>query len=115
MEAKLKNKYKIALVGGEQLALGFQIAGVKDSFIVESGADSEHAIRELLKRDDIGLIVITTTVTRSIKDRKILNAIDTSLMPMFIEVPEYKEEFKQDMLTKAHTQGYRHRHNKNER
>jgi V/A-type H+/Na+-transporting ATPase subunit F len=98
MEAKLNPKYKIATVSTEELSLGFRIAGVKDSIIVDNGTDAEEAIRNLLQRTDIGLIVVSTGVTKMIKDRKVMNAIDTSLMPMFIEVPEYKEEYKQDTL-----------------
>ncbi len=47
MEAKLANKYKIAIISSDELVLGFKIAGRRDAFIVEGGAEAEHVIRDV--------------------------------------------------------------------
>lgn len=100
MEGKLsKGKgYRIAMVGGEELALGFKLAGVHESIIAETAAEAEDKIRQLLQKDDIGIIVISSRLANGIKDRKLLNAIDTSLLPIFIEVPEYGDSHSPDTL-----------------
>ena len=77
----------MALVGGEELSLGFKIAGVHDSFTVETASEGENIIRSLLERNEVGIIIISSKILRNIKDRKILNVIDSSIMPIFIEVP----------------------------
>lgn len=78
--------------------MGFKLAGVTESYTVESGADAEQALKALLQRDDIGLIVIASNLARGIRDRKIANAIDSSLLPMFIVVPNYNEKSQPDTL-----------------
>ncbi len=98
MEGKLNKKYKMALVGGEELSLGFKIAGVHDSFTVETASEGETVIRSLLERNEVGIIVLSSKILRNIKDRKILNAIDSSIMPIFIEVPDYGSEYTPDTL-----------------
>ena len=89
MESRVGNEYKIALVGNEELTLGFRLAGIRDSFIVQNNQEAEYIIRELMQNQEIGIIVLSSKIMRDIKDRKILNAIDTSILPLFIEVPDY--------------------------
>ncbi len=103
MEGSINKNYKnfkIALVGGEELSLGFKLAGVHDSFTVETVQEGEAAIRSLMERPEIGIIIISSRISKGIKDRKILNAIDTSIMPIFIEVPDYGSEYTPDTLRK---------------
>ncbi len=98
MEGRVDKKYKIALVGGEELSLGFKLAGVRESYTVETPSEGEAAIRSLMERSEIGIIVISSRIMKGIRDRKILNAIDTSIMPIFIEVPDYGSEYTPDTL-----------------
>ncbi len=98
MEGKLDKKYKIALVGGEELSLGFKLAGVRESFTVETVSETEDAIRRLAERTDIGIIILSSKLVKGIRDRKLLNTLDTSLLPLFIQVPEYGEAYEQDTL-----------------
>lgn len=91
-------KYKIAVVGNTQLALGFKLAGVAEAYDSASAADSEKRMRELLQREDIGLIITTSKVIGSIRDRKLSETIADSVLPMVIEVPDYKEEGQPDTL-----------------
>ena len=100
MVGDLERKYRVAVVGNAELALGFKLAGVRDAFSAENVEDAEDAIRKLLDADDIGIIVITSTVSKGLKDKKIKHAVESSLLPMFVEVPEYREEFRPDTLRK---------------
>lgn len=98
MEGKLGGDYRVAVIGKSELALGSRLAGVVDTYDTEEGAEAERIIRELMQRADIGLIVISSRIVKEIKDRKILNAIDSSIMPLFMEIPGYKEEKVPDTL-----------------
>jgi V/A-type H+-transporting ATPase subunit F len=91
-------KYKIAVVGNTQLALGFRLAGVAEAYDFANSNESEKIMRELMQRDDIGLIITTSKVLRGIRDRKLSDSISGSVLPMVIEVPDYKEEGQPDTL-----------------
>jgi V/A-type H+/Na+-transporting ATPase subunit F len=91
-------KYKIAVVGNTQLALGFKLSGVAEAYSADNSSVIEKTMRELIVREDIGLIVTTSKVLKSIKDRKLADAIADSILPMVIEVPDYNEEGQPDTL-----------------
>ncbi len=90
--------YKVAAVGTEELALGLKLLGIRESYTVSHSGEAEAIIRKLLQRDDIGLIILTSNIVRGMRDRKLLSLIDTSILPMFIEVQEYNGKFKPDTL-----------------
>jgi vacuolar-type H+-ATPase subunit F/Vma7 len=91
-------KYKIAVVGNTQLALGFKLSGVAEAYDASSAQECENRMRELMQREDIGLIITTSKVLGSIRDRKLSEGIADSVLPMVIEVPDYKEEGQPDTL-----------------
>ncbi len=97
MEGKL-GSYKVAVIGRSELALGSRLAGVTETYETEEGLEAERIIRELMQRTDVGLIVISSKTVGEIKDRKILSAIDSSIMPLFMEIPGYGEEKVPDTL-----------------
>ncbi len=84
--------YKIAVIGSELPTLGFKLAGITESFSVANSQEAEKVLREMLQKEDIGLIAITARLVRGIKDRKLQNAITSSLMPLVIEIPDYGEK-----------------------
>jgi len=84
--------YKIALIGSELPVLGFKLAGLTESFKASGGEEAEKLLKELLQRQDIGLIAITSRLVKQVKDRKLQNAITNSLLPLIIEIPEYGEK-----------------------
>jgi V/A-type H+-transporting ATPase subunit F len=91
-------KYKIAVVGNTQLALGFKLAGVAEAYSSANPQESEKTMRDLMGRDDIGLIITTSKVLKGIRDRKLADSISDSVLPMVIEVPDYNEEGQPDTL-----------------
>ncbi|MDE1871152.1 MAG: V-type ATP synthase subunit F [Candidatus Micrarchaeota archaeon] len=92
--------YKIVVVGNTQLALGFKLSGVAETYSVKNAVESERVLRELMQRDDIGIIITTSGVLGDIRDRKLSNAVSESALPMVIEVPSYREEGQPDTLRK---------------
>ncbi|MGC8710039.1 MAG: V-type ATP synthase subunit F [Candidatus Micrarchaeia archaeon] len=92
---RLANEYKIGIIGDELLTTGFRLAGVKATENASNGDEAEKALRKMLDISDIGIIVITEGLANQIKDRRLQHVIDTSLMPLIIEVPGYNEEEKE--------------------
>ncbi len=100
MEKVTKN-YRIIAIGSHALDLGFKIAGVTSSYAVERPEDAERIIKEMLIHEDVGIIVLTSKLSSGIRDRKIRNAIESSMKPLFIVVSDindasvYKDNLRQ--------------------
>jgi vacuolar-type H+-ATPase subunit F/Vma7 len=92
MEERIDRGYKIAYVGNNLLNLGFKIAGVTESYVATDTAQAESRMKELTARDDIGIIIITSSIRRLIKDRRLSETISTSLLPLIMEIPEPNEQ-----------------------
>ena len=96
----MNSKYKIAVIGRPELTLGFRLSGTPISYDAEGGEDAENAVIELMQNDEIGLVIIPTVLARKIKDKKIQNIIESSISPIFVEIPEYGDEKSGDTLRK---------------
>lgn len=96
MEERVDKKLKIAYIGNNILGLGFKIAGVTEAYPVYSTSDAESRFKDLLARDDIGVIVVSSGARRMVKDRKLVNAVEESLMPLIVQVPEKDEDVTEE-------------------
>lgn len=85
-------QFKIAAIGSEPLALGFRLAGVTESYVVEKQDEAEAAIRKLLEGGDVGIIVVTSRIVNAIKDRRLYDTIMNSTLPLFMLVADYKDD-----------------------
>jgi V/A-type H+/Na+-transporting ATPase subunit F len=83
---------KVAVIGEREIALGFRLIGIKDTFI-KSGADAARQLSELMASKTYNLILISESV-RSVMDGGLLRLADTSLSPLvvFIPLPGAEEE-----------------------
>ena len=96
---KVTASYRIAVVGSHSLELGFKIAGITTSYVVSTGEEAEPIIHKLLEQDEVGIIVIAANLAREIRDRKINEALTSSMKPLFIVVSDQgeKEEYKDNL------------------
>ncbi len=85
---------KIIVIGGEVLPLGMKLAGVKECYTVENSDDAERLLMELFDRKDVGLIVLTESLSRSIKDRRVKYRMENSIDPVVVSVPGYKDKIE---------------------
>jgi vacuolar-type H+-ATPase subunit F/Vma7 len=92
------NTKRIAIIGDALLSTGFALAGIKKTYIARTGEEAEAAIKEILEDGSIGIVVIAERLRERIQSRKVQNIIDTSIMPMFVPVPLYKESVQVDVL-----------------
>ncbi len=91
MEERVEKGYKIALVANQQLNLGFKLAGVTESTTVSDTSEAESKIKELIGRDDVGIIIVSTSVKRMVRDRRLQDTMETSILPLVVQVPEPNE------------------------
>ena len=88
----MNNLYKVAVIGDPLLTRGMALAGVKRIYRADSGEEAETAIKEAMERPDTGMIIITERIARMVKDRKLVNMMDSSISPVFVLVPAYGEQ-----------------------
>ena len=102
MEGRVSNRdYKIAVLGSRLLAIGSKLGGISASYNVSEPEEVEDKLRSLLQQEDIGIIVIAQSLAKKIRDRKLLYAIDNSLMPLIIDVADFNEpQSEADVLRK---------------
>ncbi|MGC8676221.1 MAG: V-type ATP synthase subunit F [Candidatus Micrarchaeia archaeon] len=92
--------YKIAILGNELLCTGFGLAGVSETYVMASGEDAQTMLKELMSRQDIGIIGIGSGIMNGIKDKELKRKIENSSLPIVVELPEYGEEIAEDVLRK---------------
>lgn len=94
-------EYAVAVVGGDLLSQGMALAGIKRIYSPETQEEVERDVSSLLTMDDIGIVVISQSLARMVKDRKLAYAIENSLLPIFVSLPAYGERsYEEDALRK---------------
>jgi V/A-type H+-transporting ATPase subunit F len=83
---------KIAVIGEREIALGFKLIGIKDTFI-KSGSDAIKQFAELMTSKTYNLILVSESI-RPGMDGGLLRLAETSLSPLvvFIPMPGKEEE-----------------------
>ena len=80
---------KIAVVGGSEFIVGFQLAGVKDTIEVTGNYFNE--LKNMKSRKDIGIVVVEEEIMESIEPYQRLD-IEASVEPVFIPVSTRVEQ-----------------------
>ncbi len=95
----MTNAYRIAVIGSHSLELGFKIAGITTSHTCESGAEAEVEIQKLMQDPEVGIIVLSAGLAVEVRDRKVREALTSSMKPLFIVVSDQgqKEEYKDNL------------------
>ena len=80
---------KIAVVGGSEFVVGFQLAGVKE--IIEASGNPFNELRDLKNRKDLGIIVIDEKIMDNLDSYQRLD-IESSVDPVFIPLSTKVEQ-----------------------
>ncbi|GGM66407.1 ATP synthase subunit F [Thermogymnomonas acidicola] len=82
----------IAIVAEREIALGFRLIGIEDSFI-GTGEEGVRKFEELYRSGKYSLIMLSENLQRFM-DRRMLNMVNMSTRPLvvFIPLPGGKEE-----------------------
>lgn len=79
--------YNIATFGSDKFTLGFNLCGIKNSFIVSGRDDANKTARELLENRKMGLVIIEAEVYNNLKS-DIKDKILTRISPIFVVLKE---------------------------
>ncbi|MEE9612661.1 MAG: V-type ATP synthase subunit F [Desulfatiglandales bacterium] len=75
------------MIGDKDTTVGFQLAGVKDVHTVESVEDARSNLRELGRRDDTGVIIITEKLADQLRE-DISIVTEGKVTPIVVEIPD---------------------------
>ncbi len=101
MTGTQQKQYTVAVVGTDLLSQGMALTGIKRIYTPNTPDEVERDLTSLLSMDDIGIVVMSQALARSVKDRKLAYAIENSLLPIFVLLPSYGEaERVEDPLRK---------------
>jgi V/A-type H+-transporting ATPase subunit F len=76
---------KLSALVDKDTAIGLRLSGLKDIYISEG--DSSNKWEEIIKRDDIGIIIITEKIADEIKN-KLYNFRIKKTIPIIVEIPD---------------------------
>lgn len=85
---------KIAVAGGSEFIVGFQLAGIRDT--IEITGDYFNQLKSMRNKKEIGIVVVDEKIMESLEQYQRLE-IEASIEPVFIPVSAKAE---QDSLKK---------------
>ena len=80
---------KIAVVGGNEFIVGFQLAGVRDIFEVTGNYFNE--LKDIKNKKEIGIVVVDEKIIESLESHQRME-IEASVDPVFIPVSTKVEQ-----------------------
>jgi len=75
---------KIAVIGEEDMLTLFRMAGVKECY------DNEEKFDEIMKREDVGIVVVSGKFCKKLKNKIIYHRLVKNL-PIIVEIPGKEE------------------------
>jgi vacuolar-type H+-ATPase subunit F/Vma7 len=79
------------VIGERALTSGMELAGIKYSRTATNQIEAEEAVKGVLDSGDVGIVIINSRVSSMVKERKLRRAIESGVLPIFVEVPGYGE------------------------
>ena len=80
---------KIAVLGGSEFIVGFQLAGIKDT--IEATGNYFNELKNMKARKDIGIVVVDDKIMENLEQHQRLE-IEASIEPVFIPVSTKVEQ-----------------------
>ena len=80
---------RVAVLGGNEFTVGFQLAGIKD--IIEVSNNPINDLENLKNREDIGIVVVDEKILENIEAHERTD-IEDSVYPVFIPVSTKVEQ-----------------------
>ncbi len=76
---------KLAVIGDPDFTLGFILAGISDIYEVSADEEIVKAVEDVLKRDDVGVVIIRQEYLRKLPP-VLRREIDEKVEPTFVSV-----------------------------
>jgi V/A-type H+-transporting ATPase subunit F len=78
---------KIAAIADTDTVIGLRLAGVKDSYSVETPEQAEQALRKVSQDQNVGLIILTEKLADKIR-QTITEFTSQRTVPVVVEIPD---------------------------
>jgi len=88
---------KIAVAGGNEFIVGFQLAGIRDT--IEMTGDYFNQLKNMKNKKEIGIVVVDERMIESLEPYQRLE-IEASVEPVFIPVSTKTEQDSMKKLIK---------------
>jgi len=85
---------KIAVIGDQHTVLGFRLAGAEGK---EPGAKPSETLDEFMQRDDLGVLVITSELAKSLR-KNIQRWKMEKHFPIIVEIQEFGNDMDEDRI-----------------
>jgi len=76
---------KLAVIGDIDFNIGFMLAGIPDTYEVKSDEDIIKAVEDVLKREDVGVVIIRQEYLQKLPP-VLRREIDEKVEPTFVSV-----------------------------
>ncbi|MEM1549373.1 MAG: V-type ATP synthase subunit F [Candidatus Methanomethylicia archaeon] len=77
---------KVALIADPDTAIGFKLAGLKETYTAEDFTQARTVFSKLIKAPDIGVIIITESLASGI--RLYIKEYYKEIIPVIVEIPD---------------------------
>ncbi len=96
-QQKSNNTGRIAVVGERELAIGYNLLGIEDTFIT-SGDDASKTIQDLFSSGNYSLIIISDAVRSSLPPI-FKKKIEASIEPLVIFMPALEGNIQEESIS----------------
>ena len=91
---------ELAVVGSQEFTLGFQLAGISNTFNPETEDEMSSQLKSLLNSKEVGIIVIDSAIMLTLPER-LRNQLSASVTPTVLGIGTEEDTTLRDTIRKA--------------
>ncbi len=89
---------EVVVIGDMDTVTGFRLSGIKETYEGEQPEETANILRDLMKREDISIVIIAERVAESI--RSVIDELEErkiSPIPIIVEIPDKKGPIEREI------------------
>ena len=91
---------ELAVVGSQEFTLGFQLAGISNTFNPETEDEMSSQLKSLLNSKEVGIIVIDSSIMTTLPER-LRDQLSASVTPTVLGIGTEEDTTLRDTIRKA--------------
>ena len=91
---------EFSVVGSQEFTLGFQLAGISNTFNPATEDEMISQLKSLLNSKDVGIIVVDSAIIPTLPER-LRNQLSTSVTPTVLGIGTEEDTTLRDTIRKA--------------
>ena len=91
---------ELAVVGSQEFTLGFQLAGISNTFNPSTDEEMSSQLKSLLNSKEVGIIVIDSSIMSTLPER-LRNQLSASVTPTVLGIGTEEDTTLRDTIRKA--------------